>query len=144
MYDEHWSDHAIIEKLLLDNARSEDEHLRTCPVCAAKWEEARSRRGRFITAEPEIPEFLLAKQRRAIQDRLKRPSPRRKLIPALAAAALATLVMLALFRQPEPPPPQPIQESASDSAIFEDVFRISSSTELSSVGPVKSLFEVQQ
>jgi hypothetical protein len=142
MYDEHWSDDAIIEKLLLGNTRAEDEHLRTCTVCARKWEEARFRRGRLIATEAAIPDFLLAKQRRAIQDRLKRPFARRKLIPALAAAALATLVVLALFRQPAPPP-QATQESASDNAIFEDVFRISSSTEPSSVGPVKSLFEVQ-
>jgi hypothetical protein len=133
MYDEHWSDDAIIEKLLLGNTRAEDEHLRTCTVCARKWEEARFRRGRLIATEAAIPDFLLAKQRRAIQDRLKRP---------FAAAALATLVVLALFRQPAPPP-QATQESASDNAIFEDVFRISSSTEPSSVGPVKSLFEVQ-
>ena len=142
MYDEHWSDDAIIENLLLGNSPGEEEHLRTCPVCAAKWEEARSRRGRLITTDPEIPEFLLAGQRRAIQDRLLRPSARRKLIPALAAAVAAALVMLVLFRQPTPPPPAP-QESISDSAIFEDVFRISSSTELSSVEPVKCLFEVQ-
>ena len=141
MYDDHWSDDAIIEKLMLGDAGADVEHLRTCPACLAKWEEAQSRRGRYIQTEAEVSDFLLAKQRRAILDRLKRPSARRKLIPALAAATLAALVMLALIRQPAPPPAN--QESAFDSAIFEDVFRISSSAEPSSVGPVKSLFEVQ-
>jgi hypothetical protein len=142
MYDEHWSDDAIIEKLLLGSSQGDERHLSVCPVCAQKWQEAQATRTRLMEAEPYVPPSLLAKQRRAIRDRM-RPTPiRRKLVPAIAAAALAVIVMMVLFKPAAQQPP--IQDSAADTAVFEDVFKISSSTEPDSVGPVKSLFEVQQ
>jgi hypothetical protein len=139
MCDEHWSDDVLVEKLLLGGPE-EEGHVRHCPACAKKWEQARLRRANLLASEPEIPEVELAKERHAIRARLQRRPIRVRLVPTLAAAALAILAMLVLLK----PVPQPVvQESTSDAAVFEEVFKVSSSTEPTSVEPVKSLFEVQ-
>ncbi len=139
MYDEHWSEDRIIQNLLLGPTPEEESHLRDCPACAQRWQQAQSRRAALLAAEPEVSEYRLSKQRRAIQDRLMQPPPgRRRYIPALAAAALALLFLIVLYR----PAPKEEVEDTSDTAVFEDVFAVSSSAEPTSVEPVKSLFEV--
>lgn len=91
MTSEHWTDEQLIEHLY--GLRSADEHFAACPLCAARAEQV-SRARREATHPPEIPDALLAAQRRSIYNRLG--SPLRVWHPMRWAVSLAAMLAVAL------------------------------------------------
>jgi hypothetical protein len=140
MYDRHWSDEQLVARLY--GIGPEDGHLEVCPSCARRWEAIRCRYESLRPAAIDVPEEYLAAQRRAIRARLgakRHPFPR-VLVPVLVTLLLAAIVIV---YKPAPTPP-PAAEKASDSQLFDDVFRMVSGTEPNAIGPIRSLFEEQK
>ena len=140
MYAKHWTDDELVGRLY--GVGPEDGHLDACRSCAQRWEAIRSKYTNLRPAGIEVSGELLAAQRRAIHARLheKRRYFPRVLVPVLVTLLLAAIV--AVYR-PAPEPP-PAVEQASDSQLFDDVFRKLSDPAPSAVGPIRSLFEEQK
>jgi hypothetical protein len=140
MRDKHWSDEELVAKLY--GVGPEDGHLDECESCARRWEAIRGRHKSLRAPAIEVPETFLAAQRRAIHVRLgeKPHAFPRLLYPVLAALLLA---MFLVVKRPPPEEPSPARR-IPDSQLFDDVFRIVSDTEPSSIGPIRSLFEEQK
>jgi hypothetical protein len=140
MRDRHWSDEELVARLY--GVGPEDGHLDECESCKRRWDMIRNRRKGLSAPAIEVSETFLAAQRRAIQSRLgdkPRPFPR-VLVPVLAALLLAVLLVV---RRPPPEEP-PVAHEIPDSQLFNDVFRMVSEAEPSSIGPIRSLFEEQK
>lgn len=140
MYDKHWTEDQLVARLY--GIGPQDGHLELCPSCARRWETIRCRYESLRPAGTEVSEGYLAAQRRVIFARLseKRHAFLRVLAPVLVTLLLATIVIV---HRPVPVPP-PTVDNASDSQLFEDVFRRASITEPTAVGPIRSLFEEQK
>lgn len=142
MYDEHWSDDQLIDRLY--GVGPESGHIERCPSCASRWEEIRRRSECLRQTGMEVSEGHLASQRRAIRARL---SEKRHLFPRVLVPVVVTLVV-AVFVILDRHAPAPRQEVApqsvdtiSDDQLFDDVFSRISGAEPSSIVPIRSLFE---
>jgi hypothetical protein len=140
MAPSHWSEDELIA-LAYGVAPREAEHLEGCASCAGRFQAIAARR-QALRRAPEVPQALLAAQRRAIEARLARPSGplRLALVPSLAAVLLV-LVGLMVFR---PTPERLAPQAGSDSALFEEVFTLAADPAPQAVEPVRSLFEDAQ
>ncbi len=142
MYDEHWSDDQLIDRIY--GVGPADGHLERCPSCARRWEEFRRRNQSLRQVGIELSDEHLAAQRRAIRARL---GERRRVLPHVLVPALVTLLLAAIVildrRAPEPPQPAAPEsaEKISDAQLFGDVFNSISGTEPTAIGPIRSLFE---
>lgn len=140
MVNSHWSDDDLLDGLY--GIKPPDEHLGACEECHRRWERLQLRREELCAPEIQVSQEFLARQRQAIYERLVLKPRWFNLQPApVLATLLLFFVILTVFRStPLKPPPA----SMSDAEVFEDIFNIASSIELSAVKPVQSLFEVQQ
>jgi anti-sigma factor RsiW len=140
MADRHWHDDEILARLY--DVGPQNGHIEACYECRTRLEALQQRRESVRAREPEVPADLLAGQRRAIYERIERKPMliRLRLAPSLAALLLV-LVIVSMFR---PAPQRQAMDPAADASVFEDVFKIATSTEPSAVEPVRSLFEEQQ
>jgi predicted anti-sigma-YlaC factor YlaD len=140
MENRHWSDDDFLARLY--GIGPTNDHLDACEECRTRWEKLQLERIRMLSREIQVSQELLDRQRRSVFGRLEQ-SPRRVRLRLAAslAALLLTLVIVALVRpslQREP------MDVASEAKIFEEVFKISSSTEPSAIEPMQLLFEVKQ
>jgi len=100
------------------------------------------RRAELCAREPEVPADFFAAQRLAIyrQVERRRHLSARWLVPLFATLLLAVVIII-MFK---PAPRRQAVNVVPDTQVFEDVFKIATSTEAAAVEPVRSLFEVQQ
>ncbi len=134
----HVSDDELLDRLygLAEN----NDHLESCPECAARWAAFQKRRQEAARPEAVSPAFLAA-QRRAIYTRLgERPRSRVKWAPALAAACLLVIGLL-VYRPVSAPP---VHTDSADAKLFSDVYSMEQSTEPQAAAPIHELFEDNQ
>lgn len=142
MAGKHWSEEELIQRLY--GVGPEGRHLEECEECGERWRRLLAVRSRVLES-PQAPEEFLARQRRAIYQRIEQPD-RRAWRPALVhAAGLALLLVFALLVLRPGPEPQPTMASASsDAQFFSEVYSEVQSIEPDAVAPIRGLFEVQQ
>ena len=70
MNSRHWTNDELLDHVY--GLKSSDEHLSSCDECATRRDRLERIRG-DVTRPPEIPEALLAAQRRSIYQRLGSP-----------------------------------------------------------------------
>ena len=140
MADPHWKDDDFIDRLF--GIGPEGDHLATCALCARRWQSFQLKQEQRISGLVEVPDALLAEQRRAVYTRLgeKKPAFRLEVAPTMAAIVLLLVILSAL----RPVPDQQRPETMSDTQMFEEIFDMASSNEPDVVEPVRSLFEVRQ
>jgi hypothetical protein len=140
MHGNHWANDDFIDHLY--GVGPEDGHLEACASCAERWEEIRRRHESFPRAIIDVSHESLAAQRRAIFQRI---GNKRHHLPRILVPALATLLLVSFLVVNKPSPSRaPAVNQASDSQLFEEVFRRASTPESTAVGPIRSLFEEQK
>jgi anti-sigma factor RsiW len=137
MNGEHWNDDDFVDRLY--GVGPYDAHLAECPECAQRWRRLIERRERVLEP-PNVPEALLASQRREIQRRLDGPGKRLRRLTFAAAGATAGVVMLAVLLYRPAPAPVP---ASPDSELYTEVYSLVQSDEPQAVEPIRALFEVQ-
>ncbi|MCC6368971.1 MAG: hypothetical protein IT165_36070 [Bryobacterales bacterium] len=128
----HWTEDDFLNALY--EVGPDDGHPAECPACRARLEEYRATR-RAITTPPEIPPSLLAGQRRQIQTAIISRSipPLLKWTPA--AATVAIVLALALWKTPSTPPP-----SKTDAQLMTEIYQTVYTSEPAAFQPVHGLF----
>jgi hypothetical protein len=139
MSDQHYSDDDLVALLL--GLGPADAHLENCELCSARWNKFRQVH-QLRHTEIELPEDLLAAQRRAVYARIEqKPVKFRSAWLPLPFAALLVLLMFTVFR----PASQKITiDVISEDKALQDVFTVASRIDPAGLKPVKSLFEVQK
>ena len=133
----HWNDDDFVGRLY--GIGPGDAHLAECPDCAQRWQRLIEQRVRVLEP-PNVPEAMLASQRREVQRRLERPGKGFRWLSFAAAGATAGAVMLAVLLYKPVPAPAP---SASDHELYAEVYSLVQSDEPEAVEPIRALFEVQ-
>lgn len=130
----HWTEQDFIDHLY--GIGSHAGHLDVCAGCQARWAEIRAVRG-SILEDLEVPNEILARQRRNIYRRLGRDThPAAKgLMPAFAVVLL--LLLGFFFMRPGPPANSPV----SDAELFSDIYTVEQSSEPGVARPMRALFE---
>lgn len=138
----HLSDGEMLNRLygVGGEAGHDDAHLEQCRDCAARLAAFEARRRELAAPQPVSPQFLMA-QRRAIYSRMgEQPHSRMKWAPALAAACLLLIGLMAHHPVAAPP----VHPSSSDAQLFSDVYSMEQSTEPQAAAPIHELFEDNQ
>ena len=140
MQQRHWTDDDLLARLY--EVGPQDGHLESCVVCADRWQQLLRRRKALKEGEPEIPQELLAEQRRSVLARLERPqhTVAGRWVP-LFATALLLLMAITLWRPGTAPE---VVSEVSDAQVFEQIFTRVSTTEPQAVEPLRALFEVSK
>jgi hypothetical protein len=130
----HYTDDDLLDRLY--EAGRLDDHLEHCAGCRSRWEDLLRRRRRVLAPAPEIEAWL---------DRTHLslgPSAR----PAAwlrPAAALATLILLAVLVT-RPPGPPPAVMASGDSQFLNEIYALIQDDEPRAAAAVRALFETRQ
>jgi len=139
---EHLSEDALLDAVYGIGGSDAETHLRGCADCAQRLHEWQEKRAATV-ASLEIPDDLLAAQRRRIYERIERPSRKHWLwAPGLAAAcALA----VGIFVYHPAPQQHPLSKSPeiSDAQLFRDIYSMEQTPEPAAAAPARALFEEQ-
>ena len=135
----HLNDDELIGRLYGIELSESDRHLEECEQCSARRAELQLRKSQ-VTAPPAIADEVLAAQRRRIYMRMDEPGPRRRWVPAVAAAALLAVGLF--FYRPAPAPP--LRPEPGDEQLFSEVYSMAQSTEPEAAAPIHALFEENQ
>lgn len=155
MNGSHWSDQELVERLY-GVGREDAVHLETCGECGHRWQRLLEQR-EAVRQEGEVPDALLAAQRRTIYQRLDRGwsgAPYRRWAPVLAlllvliagailtqrvqrdaGAKSATLLSQVSTRQPG------AVMDAADAQLLSDVYDLEQASEPRAAAPIRGLFE---
>lgn len=140
MAGKHYREKELVE--LLYGVRQDEGHLEECATCGRRWSELLTVR-RGVLRAPEVPEELLAAQRRSIWERVERPaSPLQRLSFAPAAALVSVLLFALLLFRPDPHWEPTL--AANDAQLLSEVYAVVYSTEPGAVAPIRGLFEGEQ
>lgn len=131
----HWTNDELIAHLY--GAGPDDGHAGNCPQCANRIQELDATRKSRVVAnginDDEITDEELAAQRRAIYTRLRRkPEVRRRWVPALAAAAVVLVALIALRPRPE---------QVSDQQFLTEIAALAEAGAPRAAEPIHALFE---
>jgi predicted anti-sigma-YlaC factor YlaD len=130
----HWPDDELLEHSY--GLRAADEHLESCGECAARARTISDKRA-AIMEPPEVPDDLLAAQRRSIYQRLGSPvrawHPLRWAVSAAAVVALA--LGLTLFHGNEPPHP------GGDDQFYSELSSLDQNPAPRAVQPIEALVQ---
>jgi hypothetical protein len=141
MSDKHLSDDDLVARVF--GLEPTEGHIETCEPCSRRLDLFRQRHQmRHMAAE--VPDDLLASQRRAIYQRLIAGKPRRlrpAWVPIPVAALLLAVAMFTVFR---PAPQKQSADAISEDTALQDVFTAASGSAPAGLKPVKFLFEVQK
>ncbi len=134
----HWTERNFIDAVY--EVGPADGHLEVCAECRGRWVEVQAVRLE-ITRDPEVPNGLLAQQRRQIHQRLDR-SPR-GISRVLTTFAVVLLLLMGVFfiqhwgRVPPTAPTAPL----SDAQLFSEIYAVEQSSEPHIAKPMRSLFQ---
>jgi hypothetical protein len=142
----HLTGDDLIDRLYGTASAEANAHFERCVECGERLRALELRRA-DSAAMPVISEAALAKQRRAILNRVESPGASRiKWVPAFAAACL--LVVVALVYQPSEPVAVPNSEKIakaapeiSDKELFSELYAIEQREEPRAAAPIHQLFE---
>ena len=145
----HWRDEDLLDRLYgLEPELGSEEHLRSCPQCAMRWQALEARRAELVI-RPMLADEILRAQRQAIWARIEnhgRVHWTRWAIPSAVAVALAMAALLYEPSSPLPPrPPAEIAELAaaqpvSDKEFFDNIAAVAAKTEPQAAETVQGLF----
>lgn len=142
----HLTSNDLIDRLYGIASAEVDAHLDSCVECGERLQALELRRA-DSAATPVVSEDILARQRRAIMDRVESPGGSRiKWVPAFAAACL--LVVMALVYQPGEPVSPPVTKSEiaksapeTDAQLFSELYAIEQAEVPRAAAPIRQLFE---
>ena len=138
---EHLSDDVLLDAVYGIAGEDAEAHVRACPACAGRLSEWRQRRASAAGAV-EVPDELLAAQRRKIYERIERPS-RKHWWWAPALAATCALAAGIFIYQPDLRLKPAAHSEVSDAQLFSDVYSMEQTLEPSATAPARALFEEQ-
>ncbi|MCP5110621.1 MAG: hypothetical protein GY953_07280 [bacterium] len=134
----HLSNEDLINRLY-EVGDGDDAHLRECRHCSARWEQLLARR-KAVLAAPELPQEMLAAQRREIYRRLDE-GHHVGLWPLRFAPALAALSVVVLGVMLSGPTPEPPVYAVNDSEFYTEIYSMVEGTEPDAIAPIYGLFE---
>ena len=141
---DHLSKDEMIQRLYgLDTGAS---HLADCPECLSHYQALEARKA-DITRVEEIPNELLAQQRRAVYSRMgERPRSFHayvyQWVPALATAALLAVGVYVYQPVTDAPKIVPVtQAEVGDAQLFSEAVTIEQTLEPRAVAPIRGLFQ---
>jgi hypothetical protein len=139
--NEHMTKDEMIQRLYgLDTGAS---HLAGCPECFSRYQALEARKADLAVAE-EMPNDLLASQRRAVYSRMgERPRSFHAWVPALATAALLALgvyVYQPATHHTAKIAPAP-QAEVGDAQLFSEAVSMEQTAEPRAVEPIHGLFQ---
>jgi hypothetical protein len=149
--ERHLTRDDLIDRLYGIAPAEVNTHFESCGECAKRLQALELRRTDSAAATM-VSDEALAKQRRAILNRVEAPlsrvPSRIKWVPALAAACL--LVVMALVYQPGEPVSTPATDSKiakaapdllNDEQLFSEIYAIERAEEPRAATPIRQLFE---
>ena len=137
MRNGHWNQDELIAWLY--GVGPGDGHLDSCGECRAKADWLQSRMAEVRRAEPDVHPAFLARQRRAVLDRVGGTRPAR--VRWLATVAVAAMLLMAVALQSPSPRPETLTASNAEAELFEEVFNTVAWAEPEAVTPLYGLFE---
>ena len=137
----HLTDDELINILYEVDERA--PHLDECDGCRARWKRMLDVQHLQVT-QSNIPEDLLAQQRRRIHQRIEEsPGWGWMLRPSAAFVSLCVVLLAVMLFKPQPIP-QAKTVAANDSQLFGEIYSMVESSEPSAVNPIYGLFEERQ
>jgi hypothetical protein len=118
------------------------DHLPGCAECRDRFAALQQRRTEFLGVEPEVPEEILAAQRRVIRAKSGAglPGTWGRFAPVGAALLLFAAFLVDFDRHPTPGRPA----ATDDAQVFQEVFDLVSDPAPNAVEPIRSFFEERQ
>ena len=159
---EHLSDNALIDAVYGLSGDAEREALvRTCALCAARWNDLEEKRA-AIAMPMNVSPAALAEQRRNVYRRIEHPSPAERAsrwaVPALAGVAACVLAIGLLLHGPGNPASSVLHTArpaavpaavgaaagAGDTQLYTDIYTMEQSFEPSASASLGVLFAPEE